>query len=64
MTVARMERERAEKSLHESIGWTRRFYTEMIERGVVPKPDDEYDGRPRKKPKKSDKDDGPSSSSQ
>ncbi|GKC05591.1 hypothetical protein Tco_0997201 [Tanacetum coccineum] len=55
---ARMERDTAERSLHESIGWNKRFYGEMIRKGAVPKPpsDDEEDGRPRKK---SDKDDGP-----
>ncbi|GJZ44028.1 hypothetical protein Tco_0591283 [Tanacetum coccineum] len=41
---------------------TRRFYWEMVLKGAVPKPpsDDEDDGRPRKKSKKSDRDDGPS----
>ncbi|GJV22287.1 hypothetical protein Tco_1371307 [Tanacetum coccineum] len=59
---ARMERDTAERSLHESIGWNRRFYGEMVRKGAVPKPpsDDEDDGRPRKKSKKSDRDDGPS----
>ncbi|GKG00268.1 hypothetical protein Tco_0301958, partial [Tanacetum coccineum] len=38
----------------------RRFYWEMVLKGAVPKPpsDDEDDGRPRKKSKKSDRDDG------
>ncbi|GJZ93033.1 hypothetical protein Tco_0665098 [Tanacetum coccineum] len=59
---ARMERDTAERSLHESTGWNRRFYWEMVLKGAVPKPpsDDEDDGRPRKKSKKSDRDDGPS----
>ncbi|GJZ52600.1 hypothetical protein Tco_0607115 [Tanacetum coccineum] len=59
---ARMEHDTAEKSLHESIGWNKRFYKEMVRKGVVPKPpsDDEDDGRPRKKSKKSDRKDGPS----
>ncbi|GJY54336.1 putative reverse transcriptase domain-containing protein [Tanacetum coccineum] len=59
---ARMERDTAERSLHESIGWNRRFYGEMVRKGAVPKPpfDDKDDGHPRKKSKKSDRDDGPS----
>ncbi|GJX73033.1 hypothetical protein Tco_0311628, partial [Tanacetum coccineum] len=57
---ARMERDTAKRSLHESTGWNRRFYWEMVRKGAVPKPpsDDEDDGRSRKKSKKSDKDDG------
>ncbi|GKA10816.1 hypothetical protein Tco_0690249, partial [Tanacetum coccineum] len=48
--------------LHESIGWNKRFYGEMVRKGAVPKPpsDEEDDGHPRKKSRKSDKDDGPS----
>ncbi|GJU13689.1 putative reverse transcriptase domain-containing protein [Tanacetum coccineum] len=39
-----------------------KFYWDMVLKGAVPKPpsDDEDDGRPRKKSKKSDRDDGPS----
>ncbi|GJT13965.1 hypothetical protein Tco_0861007 [Tanacetum coccineum] len=62
LVIARMDCARAERSLHESIGWNRRFYGEMVRKGAVPKPpsDDEDDGHPRKKSKKSDRDDGPS----
>nr|GFC83256.1 hypothetical protein [Tanacetum cinerariifolium] len=44
----------AERRLHESIGWNRRFYMEMVRKGVVPKPssEDESTERPRKKLKK------------
>ncbi|GKA03666.1 hypothetical protein Tco_0676447 [Tanacetum coccineum] len=61
LVIARMDRASAERRLHESIGWNRRFYLEMVRKGAVPKPpsDDEDDGRSRKKLKKSDKDDGP-----
>ncbi|GKD91376.1 putative reverse transcriptase domain-containing protein [Tanacetum coccineum] len=61
LVIARMDRASAERRLHESIGWNRRFYREMVRKGAVPKPpsDDEDDGRSRKKSKKSDKDDGP-----
>ncbi|GKA99646.1 putative reverse transcriptase domain-containing protein [Tanacetum coccineum] len=59
---ARMEHDTTERSLHESIGWNKGFYWEMVLKGAVPKPpsDDEDDGRPRKKSKKLDRDDGPS----
>ncbi|GJX72097.1 putative reverse transcriptase domain-containing protein, partial [Tanacetum coccineum] len=62
LVIARMDCVSAERRLHESIGWNRRFYWEMVLKGAVPKPpsDDEDDGRPRKKSKKSDRDDGPS----
>ncbi|GJY75784.1 hypothetical protein Tco_0480900 [Tanacetum coccineum] len=62
LVIARMDCVSAERRLHESIGWNRRFYWEMVRKGAVPKPpsDDEDDGRPRKKSKKSDRDDGPS----
>ncbi|GKD26035.1 hypothetical protein Tco_1232249 [Tanacetum coccineum] len=62
LVIARMDCASAERRLHESIGWNRRFYWEMVLKGAVPKPpsDDEDDGRPRKKSKKSDMDDGPS----
>ncbi|GJZ86387.1 putative reverse transcriptase domain-containing protein [Tanacetum coccineum] len=62
LVIARMDCASAERRLHESIGWNRRFYWEMVLKGAVPKPpsDEEDDGRPRKKSKKSDRDDGPS----
>ncbi|GKE52073.1 hypothetical protein Tco_1487229 [Tanacetum coccineum] len=62
LVIARMNCASAERRLHESIGWNRRFYWEMVLKGAVPKPpsDEEDDGRPRKKSKKSDRDDGPS----
>ncbi|GJX52814.1 hypothetical protein Tco_0281183 [Tanacetum coccineum] len=55
LVIARMDCASAERRLHESIGWNRRFYWEMVLKGAVPKPpsDDEDDGRPRKKSKKS-----------
>ncbi|GJY29288.1 putative reverse transcriptase domain-containing protein, partial [Tanacetum coccineum] len=61
LVFASMDSASAERRLHESIGWNRRFYLEMVRKGAVPKPpsDDEDDGRSRKKSKKSDKDDGP-----
>ncbi|GKA70773.1 hypothetical protein Tco_0776912 [Tanacetum coccineum] len=61
LVIARMDCASAERRLHESIGWNRRFYGEMVRKGAVPKPpsDDEDDGRSRKKSKKSDRDDGP-----
>ncbi|GJW17970.1 putative reverse transcriptase domain-containing protein [Tanacetum coccineum] len=61
LVIARMDCASAEQRLHESIGWNRRFYWEMVLKGAVPKPpfDEEDDGRPRKKSKKSDRDDGP-----
>nr|GEZ89454.1 hypothetical protein [Tanacetum cinerariifolium] len=57
-----MERDRAKKRLSESIWWNERFYLEMVRKGAVPKPpsDDEGSERPRKMPKKFDKDEGPS----
>nr|GEX96461.1 hypothetical protein [Tanacetum cinerariifolium] len=62
LDLIRMERDRAEKRLSESIWWNERFYLEMVRKGVVPKPpsDDEGSERPRKMPKKSDEDEGPS----
>ncbi|GJT12506.1 hypothetical protein Tco_0859548 [Tanacetum coccineum] len=62
LVIARMDCASTERRLHESIGWNRRFYLEMVRKGAVPKPpsDDENDERPRKMPKKSDKDEGPS----
>nr|GFA18960.1 putative reverse transcriptase domain-containing protein [Tanacetum cinerariifolium] len=52
----------AEKRLSESIWWNERFYLEMVRKGAVPKPpsDDEGSKHPRKMPKKSDEDEGPS----
>ncbi|GJV13089.1 putative reverse transcriptase domain-containing protein [Tanacetum coccineum] len=48
LVIARMDCVSAERRLHESIGWNRRFYWEMVLNGAVPKPptDDEDDGRP------------------
>ncbi|GKA62577.1 hypothetical protein Tco_0762096 [Tanacetum coccineum] len=62
LVIARMDCASAERRLHESIGLNMRFYGEMVHKGAVPKPpsDDEDDGRPRKKSKKPDMDDGPS----
>nr|GFB47767.1 hypothetical protein [Tanacetum cinerariifolium] len=60
--LTRMERDRAEKRLSESIWWNKRFYLEMVRKGVVLKPpsDDEGSECPKKTPKKSDGDEGPS----
>nr|GFA78458.1 putative reverse transcriptase domain-containing protein [Tanacetum cinerariifolium] len=62
LDLTRMERDRAEKRLFESIWWNEIFYLEMVRKGAVPKPpsDDEGSDRPRKMPKKSDEDEGPS----
>nr|GFA88123.1 hypothetical protein [Tanacetum cinerariifolium] len=62
LDLTRMEQDRAEKRLSESIWWNERFYLEMVRKGAVPKPpsDDEGSERPRKMPKKSDEDEGPS----
>nr|GEU96751.1 hypothetical protein [Tanacetum cinerariifolium] len=64
LVIARMDHASAEQRLHESIGWNRRFYMEMVRKGVVPKPssEDESTERPRKKSKKpsSDGTEGPS----
>ncbi|GJT17477.1 hypothetical protein Tco_0876183 [Tanacetum coccineum] len=55
---ARMERDIAERSLHESQVWNKRFYLDMVRIGAVPKPpsDEEDTERPRKKSKKSSSD--------
>nr|GEV85167.1 hypothetical protein [Tanacetum cinerariifolium] len=60
LDLTRIERDRAEKRLSESIWWNERFYLEMVRKGAVPKPpsDDEGSERPRKMPKKSDEDEG------
>nr|GFB47637.1 hypothetical protein [Tanacetum cinerariifolium] len=52
LDLTRMERDRAEKRLFESIWWNKRFYLEMVHKGTVPKPssDDEGSERPRKMP--------------
>ncbi|GKC03206.1 hypothetical protein Tco_0994816 [Tanacetum coccineum] len=59
-----MERDIAERSLHESQVWNKRFYLDMVHIGVVPKPpsNEEDTERPRKKSKKSSSDgtEGPS----
>nr|GFA40376.1 hypothetical protein [Tanacetum cinerariifolium] len=62
LDLTRMERDRAEKRLSESIWWNKRFYLEMVHKGAVPKPpsNDEGSERPRKTSKKSDGDEGPS----
>nr|GEV84000.1 hypothetical protein [Tanacetum cinerariifolium] len=54
LVIARMDHASAEGRLHESIGWNRRFYMEMVRKGAVPKPssEDESTERPRKKSKK------------
>ncbi|GKA75082.1 putative reverse transcriptase domain-containing protein [Tanacetum coccineum] len=61
---ARMERDIAERSLHESRVWNKRFYLDMVRIGAVLKPpsDDEDTERPRKKSKNSTSDgtEGPS----
>nr|GFB77762.1 hypothetical protein [Tanacetum cinerariifolium] len=62
LDLTRMERDRAEKRLSESIWWNKGFYLEMVRKGAVPKPpsDDEGSECPRKTSKKSDGDEGPS----
>nr|GFB16245.1 hypothetical protein [Tanacetum cinerariifolium] len=62
LDLTRMERDRAERRLSESIRWNKGFYLEMVRKGAVPKPpsDDEGSERPRKTSKKSDGDEGPS----
>nr|GEX52112.1 hypothetical protein [Tanacetum cinerariifolium] len=62
LDLTRMERDTAEKRLSESIWWNERFYLEMVHKGAVPKllSDDEGSECPRKMPKKSDEDEGPS----
>nr|GFB35021.1 hypothetical protein [Tanacetum cinerariifolium] len=62
LDLTRMERDRAEKRLSESIWWNKRFYLEMVRKGAVPKPPSDDDGSecPRKTSKKSDGDEGPS----
>nr|GEW51197.1 reverse transcriptase domain-containing protein [Tanacetum cinerariifolium] len=54
LVIAHMDHASAERRLHESIGWNQRFYTEMVRKGVVPKPlfEDESTEHPRKKSKK------------
>nr|GFC59904.1 hypothetical protein [Tanacetum cinerariifolium] len=62
LDLTRMDRDRAEKRLSESIWWNERFYLEMVRKGVVPKPPSNNEGFecPRKMPKKSGGDEGPS----
>nr|GFB52144.1 hypothetical protein [Tanacetum cinerariifolium] len=50
LNLTRMERDKAERRLSESIRWNERFYLEMVRKGAVPKPpsDDEGSERPRK----------------
>nr|GEX95563.1 putative reverse transcriptase domain-containing protein [Tanacetum cinerariifolium] len=54
LVIDRMDHASADQRLHESIGWNRRFYMEMVRKGAVPKPsfEDESTERPRKKSKK------------
>nr|GFC70794.1 hypothetical protein [Tanacetum cinerariifolium] len=62
LDLTRMDQDRAEKRLSESIWWNERFYLEMVRKGAVPKlpSDDEGFERPRKIPKGFDEDEGPS----
>nr|GFC76537.1 hypothetical protein [Tanacetum cinerariifolium] len=62
LDLTRMDRDRAERRLSGSIWWNERFYLEMVCKEAVPKPsfDDEGSERPRKMPKKFDRDEGPS----
>ncbi|GKA71636.1 hypothetical protein Tco_0777775, partial [Tanacetum coccineum] len=64
LVLARMERETANRRLHESRVWNKMFYLDMVRIGAVPKPpsDDEDTERPRKKSKNSTSDgtEGPS----
>nr|GEX53477.1 hypothetical protein [Tanacetum cinerariifolium] len=62
LDLTRMDRDKTERRLSGSIWWNERFYLEMVCKGAVPKPpsDDEGSERPRKMPKKSDGDEGPS----
>ncbi|GKD30748.1 putative reverse transcriptase domain-containing protein, partial [Tanacetum coccineum] len=55
---ARMERDTAERRLHESRIWNKMFYLDMVRIRAVPKPpsDDEDTERPRKKSKNSTSD--------
>ncbi|GJW97035.1 putative reverse transcriptase domain-containing protein [Tanacetum coccineum] len=55
---ARMERDTAERRLHESRVWNKMFYLDMVRIRAVPKPpsDDEDTERPRKKSKNSTSD--------
>ncbi|GKE41906.1 hypothetical protein Tco_1469190, partial [Tanacetum coccineum] len=55
---ARMERNTAERRLHESRVWNKMFYLDMVRIGAVPKPpsDDEDTERPRMKSKNSTSD--------
>ncbi|GKG39906.1 hypothetical protein Tco_0466683 [Tanacetum coccineum] len=55
---SRMECETAERRLHESRVWNKRFYLDMVRIGAVLKPpsDDEDTKRPRKKSKNSTSD--------
>nr|GFB66616.1 hypothetical protein [Tanacetum cinerariifolium] len=62
LDLTRMDRDRAERRLSESIWWNERFYFEMVRKRAVPKPPSDNEGseRPRKIPKNSDGDEGPS----
>nr|GEV65580.1 reverse transcriptase domain-containing protein [Tanacetum cinerariifolium] len=62
LDLTRMERDMVETRLSKSIWWNERFYLEMVCKGAVPKPPSDEEGSeyPRKMPKKSDEDVGPS----
>nr|GFA71195.1 hypothetical protein [Tanacetum cinerariifolium] len=64
LVIARMDHASVERRMHESIGWNRRFYMEMVRKVAVLKlsSEDESTERPRKKSKKpsSDRTEGPS----
>nr|GEY07911.1 putative reverse transcriptase domain-containing protein [Tanacetum cinerariifolium] len=53
LDLTRMDQDRAERRLSESIWWNERFYFEMVRKGAIPKPpsDDEGSERLRKMPK-------------
>nr|GEW86996.1 putative reverse transcriptase domain-containing protein [Tanacetum cinerariifolium] len=61
LDLTRMDRDRAERRLSESIWSNERFYLEMVHKGAVPKqPSDNEGSEPlRNMPKKSDGDEGP-----
>nr|GFD43918.1 hypothetical protein [Tanacetum cinerariifolium] len=44
LDLTRMERDRAERKLSESIWWNERFYLEMVRKGAVPKPPSNDEG--------------------
>nr|GEY65753.1 hypothetical protein [Tanacetum cinerariifolium] len=44
LDLTRMDRDRAERRLSESIWWNERFYLEMVRKGAVPKPPSDDEG--------------------